>query len=244
MNHARSSVLQALSLIALLAITQGCTTSNNNEDTPQTEQTSNATENNTQQTTPETTPEAPELSDLERYTQDVEGEGSLHVEIETSLGTIPCQLYTERAPLTVANFVGLARGMSTYVDPRNDEPTDGEPYYDGVIFHRVIPDFMIQTGDPTGTGFGGPGYTINDEFHPELRHDGPGILSMANAGPDTGGSQFFITVRATPHLDNRHSVFGKCEGQDVIEKISTLPTNAQDRPNDPPEIKAMRFVKK
>jgi len=241
MSHTRLAL--SLSLVATLA---ACNTPNNNgENTtqPQAEQTSNATSNQNTETTP-ATPQAPKLTDLERYTQDVEGDGDLHVEIETSQGTIPCRLYSDRAPLTVANFVGLARGMSPYVDPRSDEQVEGEPYYDGVIFHRVIPDFMIQTGDPTGTGRGGPGYTIKDEFHPDLKHDGPGVLSMANAGPDTGGSQFFITVRATPHLDNRHSVFGKCEAMDVIEKISTLPTDAQDRPNDPPEIKSMRFVRK
>ena len=238
MKRTYFTLLIALSLTA-------CNTPNNNGENstqPHAEQTSNATSNQENKTTPP--PAAPKLTDLERYTQDVEGEGELHVEIETSQGTIPCRLFTERAPLTVANFVGLARGMSPYIDPRSDEQVEGEPYYDGVIFHRVIPDFMIQTGDPTGTGFGGPGYTIKDEFHPDLKHDGPGVLSMANAGPDTGGSQFFITVRATPHLDNRHSVFGQCEGMDVLEKISTLPTDAQDRPNDPPEIKSMRFVKK
>ena len=186
-------------------------------------------------------------SDLERFTEGIEGKGEgtkLYAKIRTSMGEFNCQLYDKRAPLTVANFVGLARGKKAWIDPNTKKPVVGKSLYEGSIFHRVIPDFMIQTGDPTGTGRGGPGYTIKDEFHPDLKHDGPGVLSMANAGPDTGGSQFFITVRATPHLDNRHSVFGKCEAMDVIEKISTLPTDAQDRPNDPPEIKSMRFVRK
>ena len=136
---------------------------------------------------------------------------------ETTEGTFSAELFQGRAPETVANFVGLVR--------------DG--FYDGLIFHRVIPDFMIQGGDPDGTGMGGPGYTIDDEFHPELRHDGPGVLSMANAGPDTGGSQFFITLAATPWLDDRHAVFGRViEGMDVVESIGAVETDANDRPLD------------
>jgi cyclophilin family peptidyl-prolyl cis-trans isomerase len=125
-------------------------------------------------------------------------------EIETDVGTIQIMLYADRAPKTVNNFVYLAN--------------DG--YFDGVIFHRVIENFMAQGGDPTGTGTGGPGYTFEDEFHPELRHDSPGILSMANAGPNTNGSQFFITHIPTPWLDDKHSVFGKVEtGMDVVLAI-------------------------
>ncbi|NIS81281.1 MAG: peptidylprolyl isomerase [Anaerolineales bacterium] len=124
--------------------------------------------------------------------------------IETQLGDIVLLLHTDKAPRTVNNFVFLAR----------------EGFYSGVIFHRVITDFMAQTGDPTGTGMGGPGYQFEDEFHPEIRHDGPGVLSMANAGPNTNGSQFFITHVATPHLDDKHSVFGKViEGLDVLLSI-------------------------
>lgn len=139
------------------------------------------------------------------------------VTIETNHGTITAELFQERAPETAGNFLKLAQ--------------DG--FYDGVVFHRVIDDFMIQGGDPDGTGRGGPGYTIDDEFHPELKHDAPGILSMANAGPNTGGSQFFITLAATPWLDGKHAVFGKVvEGMDVVEEIGKVETGRGDRPKE------------
>ncbi|MBI4341641.1 MAG: peptidylprolyl isomerase [Candidatus Omnitrophica bacterium] len=135
--------------------------------------------------------------------------------IETTKGTIVIELYDDKAPKTVANFVKLAK----------------QGFYNGVIFHRVIPGFMVQTGDPTGTGTGGPGYTFADEFAPDLRHDAPGILSMANAGPNTNGSQFFITLAATPWLDGKHAIFGRViEGQRVVEDIVAAERNAQDRP--------------
>jgi len=139
---------------------------------------------------------------------------------DTTEGTFKIELFADRVPRTVENFVSLAEGTKT-----------GKPFYDGTIFHRVIPDFMIQGGDPQGTGRGGPGYNFADEFHPQLKHSKPGTLSMANAGPNTNGSQFFITVAATPHLDNRHSVFGEVtEGYDVVKKISLAPRDRQDRP--------------
>jgi peptidyl-prolyl cis-trans isomerase A (cyclophilin A) len=144
----------------------------------------------------------------------------IYAAFDTTEGSFKARLFSEQAPRTVENFVGLAEGTKT-----------GGPFYDGTIFHRVIPDFMIQGGDPTGTGRGGPGYQFDDEFHPELRHSRPGLLSMANAGPNTNGSQFFITVAPTPWLDNRHSIFGEItEGYDVVEKISKAPRNSQDRP--------------
>ncbi|PCR92783.1 peptidylprolyl isomerase [Natrinema ejinorense] len=153
--------------------------------------------------------------------------------LQTNTGSIEVELYDERAPRTVDNFVGLATGERTWVDPETGEEIEGEPLYDDVPFHRVIEEFMIQTGDPTGTGRGGPGYTFDDEFHPELRHDDAGVLSMANSGPDTNGSQFFITLAPQPHLDDRHTVFGNVtSGMDVVHEIGSVDTDADDRPTD------------
>lgn len=154
--------------------------------------------------------------------------------IHTSLGDIDIELFAERVPNTVDNFVGLATGEKAWTDPQTDTEVMGQPLYDDVQFHRVIDDFMIQTGDPTGTGRGGPGYTFDDEFHPELRHDSPGILSMANHGPNTNGSQFFITLDAQPHLNDRHAVFGTVtDGMDVVEEIGNVETDQNDKPLDP-----------
>ena len=137
--------------------------------------------------------------------------------IETNLGTFRIELFEDKAPVTTANFVELAE----------------KNFYDGVIFHRVIDGFMIQGGDPTGTGRGGPGHTIKDEFHPDLTHSGPGVLSMANAGPNTGGSQFFVTLAATAWLDGKHAVFGKVvEGMDIVETIGSTSVGPGDRPKE------------
>jgi peptidyl-prolyl cis-trans isomerase A (cyclophilin A) len=150
--------------------------------------------------------------------------------LETSQGSIVCRLFEKEAPQTVANFVGLAEGTKEFTDPRSGQKAK-RPFFDGLVFHRVIPDFMIQGGCPLGTGTGGPGYRFGDEFQPSLRHDKAGKLSMANSGPGTNGSQFFVTVAPTPWLDGKHSIFGEIvEGQDVADKISKLPRDGSDRP--------------
>lgn len=154
--------------------------------------------------------------------------GPVTAQFETSLGNFEVRLAVEGAPKTCANFVKLAESG----------------FYDGLTFHRVIDGFMIQGGDPKGDGTGGPGYTIKDEFSKNLRHDGPGILSMANAGPDTGGSQFFITLEKTPWLDDHHAVFGRVvKGLDVVQKIGKVKTDANDRPVTPVVIKKIKIVK-
>jgi len=150
----------------------------------------------------------------------------------TNAGAIRVELFANHAPKTVRNFVELAEGTREYTNPSTRQPGSG-PYYDGTIFHRVISGFMIQGGDPTGTGTGGPGYTFSDEFHPELRFDRPYLLAMANAGPGTNGSQFFITVGPTPHLNMRHTIFGEVADDDsrkVIDSIGTTATARGDRP--------------
>jgi peptidyl-prolyl cis-trans isomerase A (cyclophilin A) len=139
---------------------------------------------------------------------------------DTTEGTFKVKLFAEQAPKTVENFIGLADGSKT-----------GKPFYNGLIFHRVIPNFMIQGGCPEGSGRGGPGYKFADEFHPSLKHSKKGMLSMANSGANTNGSQFFVTVAETSWLDNKHSIFGEVvEGYDVVDKISKVPKSAQDRP--------------
>ncbi|GAD52896.1 peptidyl-prolyl cis-trans isomerase [Halarchaeum acidiphilum MH1-52-1] len=151
--------------------------------------------------------------------------------LHTSEGDIEIELYPEKVPTTVANFVGLSNGKIAWEDPETGEVVENEAYYDDVPFHRIISDFMIQTGDRTGTGRGGPGYQFDDEFHEDLRHDDAGTVSMANSGPNTNGSQFFITLDAQPHLDDRHAVFGNViDGMDVVETIGNVPTDRNDEP--------------
>lgn len=155
---------------------------------------------------------------------------------ETNKGTFKVKLFADKAPKTVENFVCLAEGMN----PQTKKALD-KPFYDGIIFHRVIPNFMIQGGDPTGTGTGGPGYKFADEIHPELKHTKPGMLSMANAGPNTNGSQFFVTVAATPWLDGKHAVFGEVtEGLDLVISMSKAKTGPGDRPVE--EIKITKLT--
>ncbi len=160
-----------------------------------------------------------------------EKKGPLYATMKTTLGDIVLVLFEDKAPKTVANFVGLASGTKEWTDPKTGEKVK-KPLYNGTIFHRVIPDFMIQGGDPLGRGTGGPGYKFEDEFSPDLKHSKPGILSMANAGPNTNGSQFFITLKATPWLDGRHTVFGEVvKGQEVVNAIVNTPRGANDKPN-------------
>jgi len=163
----------------------------------------------------------------------------------TSEGNFTARLFDSEVPNTVANFTGLAEGTKEWTDPRTGRKVK-TPYYDGTIFHRVIDQFMIQGGDPLGQGTGGPGYTFADEFHPKLRHDRPGLLSMANRGPNTNGGQFFITLVPTPWLDNKHSVFGAIvDGMDVVSKIgSTQTSKPGDRPLKPITIQSLTIERK
>lgn len=157
----------------------------------------------------------------------------LKATLTTNRGDIVINLFPNHAPATVENFTGLAEGTKDYQD---DAGRSGEPFYDGLGFHRVIANFMIQGGCPLGTGTGGPGYTFKDEFHPELSFDRPYLLAMANAGPGTNGSQFFVTVTPTPHLNRRHTIFGEVADQasrDVVDAIATTATDRRDNPVDP-----------
>jgi peptidyl-prolyl cis-trans isomerase A (cyclophilin A) len=162
--------------------------------------------------------------------------------LETTLGEITCELFPHQAPVTVENFVGLANGTKEFVDPNTRERIK-RPFYDGLVFHRVIPKFMIQGGCPLGSGTGGPGYKFKDEFSKDLSFDRPGRLAMANAGPGTNGSQFFITVAPTDWLNNRHTIFGQVvKGQDVVEKIVNTPKGPGDRPKTPVVMNSVKIV--
>ena len=184
----------------------------------------------------------------------VPGQGALYARIVTSKGTIVVQLHEDKAPKTVANFVGLAAGTIDWKDPVTGASGLGKSMFEGVKFHRVIPGFMVQVGDPRSRhpfdvagnrwGTGNPGYRFGDEFHPELRHDGAGVLSMANSGPGTNGSQFFITEGPTPHLDRKHTVFGRVvAGQDVVKSIANVPRDRGDKPVDDVSIQRVELVR-
>jgi peptidyl-prolyl cis-trans isomerase A (cyclophilin A) len=162
---------------------------------------------------------------------------------ETSKGNFKVKLFADKTPKTVANFVELAEGTKEFTDAKTDKKVK-RPFYDGLIFHRVIPNFMVQGGCPTGTGTGGPGYRFEDEIVRDLKHDKPGKLSMANAGPNTNGSQFFITVAATPWLDGKHTVFGEVvENYELVEAISKVKTGPMDKPAEPITIKHVKIVR-
>ncbi|HUW33246.1 MAG TPA: peptidylprolyl isomerase [Planctomycetota bacterium] len=180
--------------------------------------------------------EIPEIEAAE-----LDAEPGLYAIMETSMGNITILLLENDAPKTVANFVGLATGAKPYVDARTGDETKGN-FYDGLTFHRVIPGFMIQGGCPLGTGTGGPGYKFEDEFSDNVQFDGPGNLAMANSGPNTNGSQFFITVAARPELNGRYTIFGKVvDGQDVADAISKVKRDAGNKPIEPVIIKRVKF---
>jgi peptidyl-prolyl cis-trans isomerase A (cyclophilin A) len=169
----------------------------------------------------------------------------LYAHFTTSEGNFTVRLFDAEAPTTVANFTGLADGSKEWTDPVSGRKVK-QPYFNGTVFHRVIEGFMIQGGDPLGQGTGGPGFNFADEFHPKLRHSKPGILSMANRGANTNGGQFFITLAATPWLDDKHSVFGEVvEGMDVVTKIGGTPTSKPgDRPVKPITVQSVTIEKK
>lgn len=165
----------------------------------------------------------------------------LYATLHTTMGDITLKLFENESPVTVRNFVDLARGRKGWTDPKTGQRVL-RPLYNGVTFHRVIPGFMIQGGDPTGTGMYNPGFTIKDEFHPALKFDVPGRLAMANAGPNTGNCQFFITEVPTPHLNGAHTIFGQVvEGQELVGKIARVPRDGNDKPRTPVIIKSVTF---
>jgi peptidyl-prolyl cis-trans isomerase A (cyclophilin A) len=158
--------------------------------------------------------------------------GPLQAVIETNKGKFTCELFDKQAPVTVANFIGLATGKRAWLDPKTNKWMQKKPLYDGLIFHRVIPGFMVQGGDPLGTGTGNPGYRFQDEIAPDLKFDRPGLLAMANAGPATNGSQFFITEGTPEHLTGRHTIFGACEPVALVGEITRVKTGPRDKPVD------------
>jgi peptidyl-prolyl cis-trans isomerase A (cyclophilin A) len=202
------------------------------------------------QPSPDPTPAAdvrpPTAADLAEYTKDLPGSGTkLMAKIETSMGTFNCELYGDKAPMTVASFVGLATGKKPWMNPKTGNVERGKPFFEGITFHRVIPGFMIQGGDPLGQGIGGPGYNFNDEIW-QGAHVVPGVLAMANAGirngGGTNGSQFFIMEGERPDLDPKHTVFGKCNELDLVKKIASVPAES-DKPLTPVTITKVTITK-
>jgi peptidyl-prolyl cis-trans isomerase A (cyclophilin A) len=164
--------------------------------------------------------------------------------LDTSMGRITCRFFDKQAPQTVANFIGLAQGTKPWIDPVSKKKMTNKPFFDGTTFHRVIPEFMIQGGDPTGTGTGDPGYMFADEFDPNLNFDVPGRLAMANSGPGTNGSQFFITEVPTTHLNQKHTIFGQCDqpSLSVVASIARVQRDANDKPVQPVIINKVTIV--
>lgn len=195
-------------------------------------------------TTVEKSESKPKKSKKEKSAKTDKKGQPMFAKFETTQGNFKVKLFADKAPETVANFAGLAEGSKEFTDSKTGQKVK-RPFYDGLIFHRVIPDFMIQFGCPDKNGTGGPGYTIKDEFAPGLKHDKPGVLSMANRGPDTGGSQFFITTVATPWLDGKHAIFGEIvEGQDVVNAISMVPRTPNDKPLQDVVVKKISIERK
>ena len=188
----------------------------------------------------------PPASEAAKPAAPVEKIGDATAVIETTAGKLTCKLFGNQTPKTVANFVGLAEGTREWTNPASHAKKVGVPLFNGTIFHRVIPNFMIQGGDPLGNGAGDPGYSFEDEFVPELRFDRPGRLAMANSGPDTNGSQFFITEVPTPHLTGRHTIFGQCDAASVtlVRKIARMPRDPRtDRPFNPVKIVKITIIR-
>jgi len=185
----------------------------------------------------------PVAADLATYTKTLRGTGPrLVATLDTSKGTLHCELLADKAPMTVANFIGLATGQKSWIDPKTSKVVRGKPFYDGLTFHRVIPGFMVQGGDPLGVGTGGPGYQFEDEIAPDLQHK-PGVLAMANAGPRTNGSQFFIDEVRSPHLDGRHTIFGQCKETELVTTIANVPRGGNDVPVPPVVIRKVTIAK-
>jgi peptidyl-prolyl cis-trans isomerase A (cyclophilin A) len=184
----------------------------------------------------------PTAADLAEYTKDIAGNGPLTATIETSMGSFHCELYADKAPMTVANFVGLATGKKAWLNPKTQQVEKGKPFFDGLIFHRVISKFMIQGGDPLGAGVGGPGYKFGDEVGTGLTMK-PGTLAMANAGPGTNGSQFFITEIGPNWLNDKHTIFGQCKEVDLVKQIGSVPKGPGDKPTTPVTITKVTFAK-
>ncbi|MBS2017736.1 MAG: peptidylprolyl isomerase [Deltaproteobacteria bacterium] len=179
---------------------------------------------------------------LEDATKNIKGEGDLTAKIETSMGTFSCKLFDDKAPITVANFIGLATGERTWKDPNTGKWVN-KPAYDGTTFHRVIKGFMIQGGDPKGNGTGEPGYVIKDEIWDGAKHDRIGLLCMANRGHDTNGAQFFITEEPRPNLDGNYTIFGECSPGQLVHDIAKVPTDASDKPKEPVTIKSVKITR-
>jgi peptidyl-prolyl cis-trans isomerase A (cyclophilin A) len=184
---------------------------------------------------------------IEEAVKGVKGSGALMAKIEVEqsgkpFGTFTCELFEKQTPKTVANFVGLARGLQPFKDPKTGNWMK-KPFYDGLVFHRVIPGFMVQGGDPKGNGTGDPGYAFEDEIAPDFKMDKPGILAMANRGPGTNGSQFFITEKGAPWLTGKHTIFGQCEPTDLVGKITGVPRGPRDVPNEPIGIKKLTITR-